>query len=61
MAIPLMNIDEVAEVSVDSRFAYGTLGLKNEEKPEMSIPPDAKVIYCIAEKLENRFSLISFC
>lgn len=43
MAIPLMKVGEVAEVSVDSRFAYGALGLKNDQNPTFSIPPNAKV------------------
>ncbi|XP_061399236.1 peptidyl-prolyl cis-trans isomerase FKBP8 [Musca vetustissima] len=45
MVIPLMNVDEVAEVKVDPRFAYGSLGLKNDSDPELSIPPDSKLTY----------------
>ncbi|KAI9577482.1 hypothetical protein GQX74_014866 [Glossina fuscipes] len=41
MIIPLMIVGEVAEVKVDSRFAYGSLGLKNDDNPELSIPPEA--------------------
>lgn len=43
MAIPLMKIGERAEVTCDSRFAYGALGLKNEENPTKTIPSSAKV------------------
>lgn len=43
MAIPLMTVGELAEVSVDSRFAYGAHGLPNESDPTKSIPPNAKV------------------
>lgn len=43
MSIPLMSIGEVAEVSVDSRFAYGAHGLTNESDNTKSIPPNAKV------------------
>lgn len=43
MVIPLMNVGEVAEVKVDPRFAYGSLGLKNDKEPELSIPPEATV------------------
>lgn len=43
MAIPLMTAGEVAEISVDSRFAYGAQGLPNEHDNTKSIPPNAKV------------------
>lgn len=43
MALPLMLVGEKAEVQCDARFAYGTLGLKNEENASSSIPPAAKV------------------
>lgn len=43
MILPLMNIGETAEVMADARFCYSSLGLKNEEKPELTIPPDANV------------------
>ncbi|XP_054740132.1 peptidyl-prolyl cis-trans isomerase FKBP8 isoform X1 [Anastrepha obliqua] len=45
MAIPLMNVGEVAEISIDARFAYGNLGFKNETNESASIPPDSKLIY----------------
>lgn len=44
MALPLMGLGEKAEVICESRFAYGTIGLKNEQSPSASIPPGAKVI-----------------
>lgn len=43
MVIPLMNVGETAEVKVDPRFAYGSLGLINDAKPELSIPPESTV------------------
>lgn len=43
MALPLMLVGEKAEIHADSRFAYGTLGLKNEDDPKKSIPPTSKV------------------
>lgn len=47
MALKLMNIGEQAEVIVSSRFAYGEEGLKNEEHPERSVPPNAKITYTV--------------
>lgn len=43
MAIPLMTVGELAEISVESRFAYGAQGLTNEKDNTKSIPPNAKV------------------
>lgn len=43
MSIPLMLVGELAEVSVDARFAYGAQGLTNENDNTKSIPPNAKV------------------
>lgn len=43
MSIPLMTIGEIAEISVDSRFAYGAQGLTNDKDAAKSIPPNAKV------------------
>lgn len=43
MAIPLMGVGELAEISCDSRFAYGAQGLTNENDNAKSIPPNAKV------------------
>lgn len=43
MAVPLMKVGEKAEVICDPRFAYGALGLKNEENPTKTIPSAAKV------------------
>lgn len=49
MAIPLMCVGEHATISVDSRFAYGTIGLKrdNNDNNLPTIPPSAKIIYDI--------------
>nr|UWK01895.1 FK506 binding protein [Locusta migratoria manilensis] len=41
LALPLMNVGEVALLEVGPRFAYGTIG----RSPD--IPPDAKLIYTI--------------
>lgn len=43
MAIALMCIGEIAEVTVESRFAYGTIGLKNENSNFAPIPSCTKV------------------
>lgn len=43
MALPLMGIGETAEVVCESRFGYGTIGLRNEQNPSASVPPGAKV------------------
>lgn len=43
MALPLMGLGETAEVVCESRFGYGTIGLKNEQNPSATIPPGAKV------------------
>ncbi|XP_058466632.1 peptidyl-prolyl cis-trans isomerase FKBP8 isoform X2 [Malaya genurostris] len=56
MALKLMNVGEQAEVIVNARFAYGEHGFKNEELPERSVPPNAKVIYnveLVSTKEEN--------
>lgn len=47
MALKLMNVGEQAEVIVSSRFAYGEQGLKNEEHPERSVPPNAQITYTV--------------
>jgi len=47
MALPLMGLGETAEVVCESRFGYGTLGLKNEQNPSASIPPGAKITYTV--------------
>lgn len=59
MALPLMLVGEKAEIHADARFAYGTLGLKNEEDPKISIPPTSKV--CIVRiKVERKSNYIVF-
>ncbi|XP_036332748.1 peptidyl-prolyl cis-trans isomerase FKBP8 [Rhagoletis pomonella] len=45
MAIPLMSVGEVAEIRIDTRFAYGSLGFKNENNESASVPADANLIY----------------
>ncbi|XP_055919667.1 peptidyl-prolyl cis-trans isomerase FKBP8 [Eupeodes corollae] len=63
LAIPMMFVGEVAEVIVDSRFAYGQIGLKNEEDPKLSIPPDAKITYevhLLDTKFEEHADLKNF-
>lgn len=47
MALKLMNVGEQAEVIVGSRFAYGEQGLKNEEHPERTVPPNEKITYTV--------------
>lgn len=43
IVLPLMTVDEMAEIKLDPRFAYGSLGLKNDIDPTLSIPPEASV------------------
>lgn len=50
MALKLMNEGEVAEVTVNARFAYGELGLKDptEHDPVIrSVPPNSTVTYTV--------------
>lgn len=50
MALALMDTEEIAEVEVASRFAYGTLG------NEPDIPPNAFIRYTVelkSVKIEN--------
>ncbi|EAT35561.1 AAEL012272-PA [Aedes aegypti] len=47
MALKLMNVGEQAEVIVSSRFAYGEQGLKNEDHPERTVPPNEKITYTV--------------
>ncbi|KAG4075987.1 hypothetical protein HA402_003813 [Bradysia odoriphaga] len=47
MALPLMGLGETAEVVCESRFAYGTTGLKNDQNPSASVPRGAKVTYTV--------------
>lgn len=63
LAIPLMLVGEVAEVICDPRFAYGQIGLKNDDNPELSIPPDAKITYevnLLDTKFEEHADLKNF-
>lgn len=43
MALPLMRVGELAQVVAEARFAYGSIGLKNETDNDKSIPPNATV------------------
>uniref|UniRef100_A0A1L8DTN4 peptidylprolyl isomerase n=1 Tax=Nyssomyia neivai TaxID=330878 RepID=A0A1L8DTN4_9DIPT len=47
MSLALMYPGEKAEVSVNPRFAYGSIGLKNEKEPTRNIPPDSTIIYTV--------------
>lgn len=58
LAIPMMLVGELAEVIVDPRFAYGSIGLKNEENPSLSIPPDAKITYEV-HLMETKYEDVS--
>lgn len=40
-----MDVGEKAEVTCNSRFAYGTIGLKDGES--VVVPPDATIVYTI--------------
>lgn len=52
MSIPLMTIGEIAEISVESRFAYGAQGLPNDKDATKSIPSNAKVLIPILQLFE---------
>lgn len=43
MVLPLMRVGELAQVAAEARFAYGSIGLKNETDNDKSIPPNATV------------------
>ncbi|CAD6998640.1 peptidyl-prolyl cis-trans isomerase FKBP8 [Ceratitis capitata] len=63
MVIPLMNVGEVAEVTIDARFAYGSIGMKNNENECASIPPDTTLTYevhLVESKSEDFSDLKSF-
>ncbi|XP_016958803.1 peptidyl-prolyl cis-trans isomerase FKBP8 [Drosophila biarmipes] len=45
MVVPMMQIGEVAQVSVDPRFGYGSLGLKKDGESEYLVPPDSHLTY----------------
>ncbi|GAB0088433.1 Peptidylprolyl isomerase [Sergentomyia squamirostris] len=47
MSLALMTTGEKAEIVVNSRFAYGSIGLKNDKDPSKNIPPDATVTYTV--------------
>lgn len=45
MVLPLMRVNELAHVTAEARFAYGSIGLKNEIDNDKSIPPNATVSF----------------
>ncbi|XP_017054378.1 peptidyl-prolyl cis-trans isomerase FKBP8 [Drosophila ficusphila] len=45
MVVPMLQVGEVAQVSVDPRFGYGSLGLKKEGESEYLVPPDSHLTY----------------
>lgn len=56
-----MNVNEIAEISVDSRFAYGTVGLTHDN--EIIVPPSAKITYnveLVSAKEEDDLESFSF-
>lgn len=58
MALPLMKVGELARVTADPRFAYGTIGLKNEMDEEKSIPSGSLVrLFLIGISEERRMSM----
>lgn len=59
MTIPLMTVGELAEISVDARFAYGAQGLTNDSDNTKSIPPNAKVIIIKFLFINKLFSFYS--
>ncbi|XP_055702965.1 peptidyl-prolyl cis-trans isomerase FKBP8 [Phlebotomus papatasi] len=47
MTLALMYPGEKAEVVVSPRFAYGSLGLKNDRDTTRNIPPDSTISYTV--------------
>uniref|UniRef100_A0A6B2EAK5 peptidylprolyl isomerase n=1 Tax=Phlebotomus kandelakii TaxID=1109342 RepID=A0A6B2EAK5_9DIPT len=47
MTLALMHPGEKAVVVVNPRFAYGSLGLKNDKDPSRNIPPDSTITYTV--------------
>ncbi|XP_017117238.1 peptidyl-prolyl cis-trans isomerase FKBP8 [Drosophila elegans] len=45
MVVPMMQVGEVAQVSVDPRFGYGSMGLKKDGESEYLVPPDSHLTY----------------
>ncbi|XP_030381167.1 peptidyl-prolyl cis-trans isomerase FKBP8 isoform X2 [Scaptodrosophila lebanonensis] len=45
MVLPMMKVGEVAKVQLDSRFGYGSTGLKKDNESEPIIGPDAHLTY----------------
>lgn len=61
MAIPLMDVGEKAEIVCGPRFAYGTIGLKDDDK--IVIPPDSTILYTVellSAKPEDDIDALSF-
>ncbi|EDW31657.1 GL11238 [Drosophila persimilis] len=53
MILPMLKVGEVAEVVVDPRFGYGTLGLKKDDG-DFIVPPNALLTYEI-ELLDSKY------
>ncbi|XP_076241970.1 peptidyl-prolyl cis-trans isomerase FKBP8 [Calliopsis andreniformis] len=56
LAVALMDVEEVAEIEVDPRFAYGQLG------KDPNIPPDATIFYTVelkSSELEEEIEILS--
>ncbi|KAH8402243.1 hypothetical protein KR009_010697 [Drosophila setifemur] len=45
MVLPMMKVGEVAQVTMDPRFGYGTIGLKKDNETDFVIPPDSNLTY----------------
>ncbi|EDV55111.1 peptidyl-prolyl cis-trans isomerase FKBP8 [Drosophila erecta] len=45
MVLPMLQVGEVAQVSVDPRFGYGSLGLKKDGESAYLVPPDSHLTY----------------
>ncbi|XP_062134026.1 peptidyl-prolyl cis-trans isomerase FKBP8 [Drosophila sulfurigaster albostrigata] len=54
MVLPMMHVGEQAEITVDPRFGYGTLGLKKENSTEVIVAPNAHLIYDV-ELLDAKY------
>ncbi|XP_043643445.1 peptidyl-prolyl cis-trans isomerase FKBP8 [Drosophila teissieri] len=54
MVLPMLQVGEVAQVSVDPRFGYGSLGLKKDGESTYLVPPDSHLTYEI-ELLDTKY------
>lgn len=57
MVLPLMRVGELAQVAAEARFAYGSIGLKNDTDNDKSIPPNATVSFDWKNEMKRQTEL----